>query len=249
MPDLTLTAWALLALAAVLVGFAKTAIGGVASVAVVVFATVLPVRESTGALLVLLLVGDLMAVRLYRRHASWRMLLRLLPGVVPGLVLGAVFLAFVDDAGLRVSIGVILLVMTLVQLVRRRSGPRPAVEGGHHPPWWLTLLIGVLAGFATMTANAANPVMTLYLLLAGLPMLQMLGTGAWFFLTVNLLKVPFSAGLGLISVESLLMDLALVPALLVGGAAGAAVIRRIDQRQFEVAALALSAVAATLLLV
>lgn len=248
MPDLTLAAWALLALAAVLVGFAKTAIGGVASVAVVVFATVLPARESTGALLVLLLTGDLLAVSLYRRHASWGMLLRLLPGVVPGLVLGTVFLALVDDAVVRVSIGVILLGMTVLQLVRRRSGPRAAAEGGH-PPWWLTLLIGVLAGFSTMTANAAGPVMTLYLILAGLPMLQMLGTGAWFFLTVNLLKVPFSTGLGLISVESMLMDLALVPAMLVGGAIGAAVIRRIDQRQFEAAALMLGAVTATLLLV
>ncbi|MEZ5097932.1 MAG: hypothetical protein R2731_18760 [Nocardioides sp.] len=90
---------------------------------------------------------------------------------------------------------------------------------------------------------------TLYLLMAGLPMLRLLGTGAWFFAVVNLAKLPFSVGLGLITRHSLLLDLALVPPLLVGGAAGVLVVRRIDQQQFEVAALVLGGVAATLLLV
>ena len=89
--------------------------------------------------------------------------------------------------------------------------------------------------------------MTLYLIMAGLPMLQMLGTGAWFFLAVNLAKVPFSAGLGLISPTSLAMDLALVPVMLAGGAIGVLVVSRMEQRTFEIAALALGALAAGML--
>ena len=69
----------------------------------------------------------------------------------------------------------------------------------------LTLGTGAAAGFATMTANAAGPVTTVYLIRAGLPMLQMIGTGAWFYLVVNLAKVPFSAGLGLITPTSLVL--------------------------------------------
>lgn len=261
---LGLADWALLALAALLVGYAKTAIGGVAALAVVIFAAVLPARESTGALLPLLLCGDLLALALYRRHGSWHTLVRLLPGVVPGMVLGAVFIAVVDDGTMRVAIGAIVLAMTvlhLAQRARRRSpvaAPVPAGDGGpprepprpgfhHHPV--TALAVGALAGFATMTANAAGPVMTLYLVLAGLPMLQLLGTGAWFFFVVNLAKVPFSAGLSLISVESLVIDATLVPALLLGAALGRATIRRIDQQHFEVATLLLGAVAAGILLV
>lgn len=56
--------------AAVLVGFAKTALGGVGLVSVALFASVLPARASTGALLLLLLVGDVVAVLVYRRHAD-----------------------------------------------------------------------------------------------------------------------------------------------------------------------------------
>lgn len=86
--ELTITTWLWLALAGVLVGVAKTAIAGVGSVAVVIFAAVLPARESTGAILPLLVCGDLVAVVHYRRHADWVILWRLLPGVLPGLLLG-----------------------------------------------------------------------------------------------------------------------------------------------------------------
>ena len=109
--------------------------------------------------------------------------------------------------------------------------------------------MGAVAGFATMTANAAGPVTTLYLLMAGLAMLQLIGTGAWFYLVVNVAKLPVSLGLGLITPTSLSLDLLLVPAMLAGGVAGILLVRRIRQHQFEVAALAFSAVAATALLI
>ncbi len=248
-PDaLGVAGWAWLLLAAFLVGFAKTAIGGVGSLAVVIFAAVLPARESTGALLPLLLCGDLLAVSHYRRHTDWPTLLRLVPGVLPGLVLGTAFIAVVGDAVMLRTIGLILVVMSCLQLVQRWRRAAPELETRDHPHPALTLAVGVMAGFATMTANAAGAVMTIYLILAGLQKRQLLGTGAWFFLAVNLAKVPFSAGLSLISAESLWMDAALVPAMLVGGLVGIAVVNRIDQRQFELAALGFSAAAASLLL-
>jgi uncharacterized membrane protein YfcA len=91
--------------------------------------------------------------------------------------------------------------------------------------------------------------MTLYLILAGLPMLAMLGTGAWFFLAVNLTKVPFSVGVGLVSGSSLAMDALLVPALLLGGLVGARTVSRLGQERFERATLGLGMVAALLLVV
>jgi hypothetical protein len=107
----------------------------------------------------------------------------------------------------------------------------------------------VLAGITTMVANAAGAVTSLYFLLSGLPMLRFLGTGAWFYLIVNVFKVPFSVGLGLLTWDALLLDLTLVPAVVVGGVVGVATIRRINQRLFERVTLALVVVAAVLLLV
>jgi uncharacterized membrane protein YfcA len=248
--ELTPHLWAWLAVAAVLVGVAKTAINGVGSIAVVIFAAVLPSRESTGAILPLLLCGDLIAVTWYRRHADWRTMWRLLPGVLPGLVVGVWFLSVVDDAVMRRTIALILLVMCALQLrqLLRRTTLR-AGEAPPHPHGVTTIATGAVAGFATMTANAAGPVTTVYLIRAGLPMLQMIGTGAWFYLLLNLTKVPFSAGLGLITPTSLVRDALLVPALFVGAGLGILLVGRLRQRQFEVAALGFSAATAFLLLV
>jgi uncharacterized protein len=238
-----------LVVAAALVGVAKTAISGVGAVAVVIFAAVLPARESTGAILPLLICGDLVAVAWYRRHADWPVLGRLLLGVLPGMAIGAWFLAVIDDSHMRQAIGLILLVMCGLQLWQRLRAPVVPLPAGGRPHGALTLATGAVAGFATMTANAAGPVTTLYLLMAGLAMLQLIGTGAWFYLVVNVAKLPVSLGLGLITPTSLYLDLLLVPAMLVGAVAGVLLVRRIRQHQFEVAALAFSAVAAAVLLI
>jgi uncharacterized membrane protein YfcA len=250
LPELSGATWLLLGLAAVMIGFAKTAIGGVGSIAVAFFAVLLPARESTGAILPLLIVGDVVAVTIYRQHTSWGTLWRLVPGVVPGIVLGAWYVGQVDDNTMRRSIGAILVIMTGVATLQRWQSPwtAEAPRQRQRPHRALSLWMGVASGFATMTANAAGPIMTLYLILSGLPMLEMLGTGAWFFLVVNIAKLPFSAGLDLITPSSLAMDAALVPALLLGAWLGVVVIRRIDQRRFELAALVLSGLGAVLLL-
>ncbi len=133
MPQLELWQWLVLGLAAFLVGYSKTAIGGVASVAVVLFAAVLPARQSTGTLLPLLIAGDVTAIWVYRRHADWRLIGRLLPWVVAGLVVGAFFIGNVDDHQMRVAIGLLLLVLLAAQVWssrRRLLGRAPEDDAG-----------------------------------------------------------------------------------------------------------------------
>ena len=161
---MTLTVGLLLALAALIIGYAKTAIGGLATISVAIFASVMPARESTAAILLLLIIGDVVAVWHYRRDADLSLLRRLIPAVLPGLALGAVFLAVVDDTVLRRSIGVLLLAMVALQLVMRWRSPDTTAVGESHTA---AIGTGLGAGFATMTANAAGTVMTLYLVAQG----------------------------------------------------------------------------------
>ena len=144
-----------------------------------------------------------------------------------------------------------MLVMCTLQLWQLTRSPEEAGSSGsaRRTHGLVTVGTGATAGFATMTANAAGPITTIYLIRAGLPMLRMIGTGAWFYLVVNLAKVPFSAGLGLITPTSLVRDALLVPALLLGAGLGILLVGRLRQRQFEVAALGFSAATAVLLLV
>lgn len=238
----------LLAVAAVGVGFAKTAIGGLGTLAVAVFALVLPARESTAALLLVLLVGDLVAVTRYRHHVDWRLIRGLLPGILPGLVLGTWLLSVLSDTAMQRGLGVILLLLTGLQLAmrRRRAGSDTPVRPW---PWPARLGVGTAAGTTTMVANAGGPVMTLYLLGQAVEKKRFVGTNAWFFFGINLCKLPFSAGLGLLEPRLLLLALVLAPCVLVGAALGITLIGRIRQQSFELAVLGAAALSAVVLLV
>ncbi|GHA07763.1 sulfite exporter TauE/SafE family protein [Streptomyces echinoruber] len=244
-----LTGWdfAALAFAALLVGFSKTAVSGANTVSLAVFAAVLPARASTGVLLPVLIAGDLLAVATYRRHAHWPTLWRLFPAVAAGVVTGTLFLLWADDGVMRTSIGAILLLMAAVTVWRRRAAGRDEDDGAPDAVTTRAGRIkarsyGVLGGFTTMVANAGGPVMSLYLLSAGFRKLGFLGTSAFFFLIVNLAKVPFSAGLGLIDGPSLLLDAALAVFVVPGALFGKWAVRRIDQRLFEQLVLAATVV-------
>lgn len=233
-----LTGWefAALAFAALLVGFSKTAVSGANTVSLAIFAAVLPARASTGILLPVLIAGDILAVLTYRRHAHWPTLWRLFPAVAVGVVAGTLFLVWADDAIVRTSIGVILLFMAGVTMWRRRQAAD--AEGRPDEVTSRTGRVkarsyGVLGGFTTMVANAGGPVMSMYLLSAGFRKLGFLGTSAFFFLIVNVSKLPFSAGLGLIDGRSLLLDAALVVFVVPGAFIGTWAVSRINQRLFE----------------
>ncbi|CAM5267883.1 hypothetical protein SFIMM107S_07471 [Streptomyces griseus] len=249
-PDMdTISLWqlAVLAAASTLVGFSKTAVSGANTISLAVFAAVLPARESTGVLLPILIAGDLLAVRVYRRHAHWPTLLRLFPAVAVGVVAGTLFMLWADDAAVRTSIGAILLFMTGVTLWRRRIAEQEAGEQGTNKEAGAgadsggeggtgrtaARGYGVLGGFTTMVANAGGPVMSLYLLSAGFRKLGFLGTSAWFFLIVNVSKVPFSVGLGLIDAHSLLLDACLLLFVLPGAYLGRVCVHRINQKVFD----------------
>ncbi|MFG2680549.1 sulfite exporter TauE/SafE family protein [Streptomyces sp. NPDC048392] len=232
-----LTGWqfAALAFAALLVGFSKTAVSGANTVSLAVFAAVLPARASTGVLLPILIAGDILAVLAYRRHAHWPTLWRLFPAVAVGVVAGTLFLVWADDAVVRTSIGAILLFMAGVTVWRRRQADtaEQPEETGSRTGRVKARSYGVLGGFTTMVANAGGPVMSMYLLSAGFRKLGFLGTSAFFFLIVNVSKLPFSAGLGLIDGHSLLLDAALVVFVVPGAFLGTWAVSRINQRLFE----------------
>jgi uncharacterized membrane protein YfcA len=243
--------WALIFGAAFLVGLAKTGITGLGILAVAIAASALPARESVGAMLLTLIGGDIFAVLFYRRSADWSHLLRLFPWAAAGVIVGALtlWLGKIDNDGARHMIGVILLVLIGWDFLRRwlQKGKEDAVPGVLQKKW-SGGLAGVVAGFTTMVANAAGPVMTLYLLAAQLPKYAFLGTSAWFFLILNLFKIPFSIGLGMITWESAGISLRMLPFIMLGALAGRWLVRYIDERRFVQIALGLTLIASVRLL-
>ncbi|HEU5013883.1 MAG TPA: sulfite exporter TauE/SafE family protein [Roseiflexaceae bacterium] len=241
--------WLLVALGAFLVGLSKTGIAGIGILAVAIFASVLPARESVGAVLLTLISADLVAVSSYRREVSWSHLWRLFPWTAAGVIIGALALNRINDSGVRTLIGVILIVLLVVYVVRQyRRDANADVSTAFAQRPWLVGLTGLLAGFTTMVANASGPIMVMYLLALRLPKLLFIGTAAWFFFAVNLFKVPFSLSLGLITPTSVGVSLRLIPFAIIGALFGRRIIHVIDQKLFERLALGLTLIAAIRLL-
>jgi uncharacterized membrane protein YfcA len=245
MLELETTGWLVVSLCAVTVGIAKTGVPGVTILVVPMMAAVLPARSSVGVLLGMLILGDLFAAGYYRRHAEWRHVARLLPAAFIGIVAGYFLLRVVGDEQLKPIIGAIVLVMLALNywrsLVRGKDALVPT-------KWWFAATMGFLAGVTTMMANAAGPVMVIYLLAMRLAKVEFVGTGAWFFFIINWVKVPFSTNLQMMTAESVKLNLIMLPAIALGAALGILLLKRIPQKLFTTAVQLLAAAAALKLL-
>lgn len=245
-----LSAWLMLILVAILVGFAKTALPGLGVLAAALIASIMPAKESTGTLLMLLLVGDVMAIGLYRRDADSGTLKRLLPTVLLGIAGGGLYLKLASDLATKRLIGIILLIMislTLLDMYRKRavvteqrpeSETSPAKRG----------VYGSLAGFTTMVANAGGPVTSMYFMSAGFDVAKFLGTTAWFFFLVNVIKLPVSIGVGVINPDTFRTDLLLAPVVVVSCLLGFRLAKVIPKRVFDPIVIALTVLSSCWLL-
>lgn len=251
--NLNLLQWAVLQVSAVLQGMAKGGIPGMGTLSVPLAAFALPAKASTGVVLPMLILGDAVGLSYWRRSADWRSLLRALPWAFCGIAAGSWCMNQISDRELRPLIGIIVLVMLGLHNLRlwlKRNdqtvikmdavgfnSSKEEVDARYGSPFRRRLfaaLMGFMGGLTTMIANAAGPVMAMYLLALRLPKAAFIGTTAWFFFIVNWVKVPFSVKLGLINLQSLSLNLCLVPALLAGVVLGIIIVNRISDRVFEV---------------
>jgi uncharacterized protein len=243
--NLTPNQWLLTLLAALFVGLSKSGLAGFGLIPVVLMAGAFPARESTGIVLPMLICGDVFAVAFYRRHAVWSHVRRMLFPAIVGIVIGFFVMQWIPSAIFKPVIGWIVLVMVVLHYLRQLKPA--AFENIPQQPWFAWLL-GGWAGITTMTANAAGPVATLYMLAVGLPKFEFVGTGAWLFCIINLVKVPFSIRLGLINPSSATLNLAVAPVVALAVLLGRKIVALIPQKLFEQLALLFSAAAAVKLI-
>lgn len=245
MPELSNVDWAVIALCAAIVGLAKTGVPGIGISVVPLMAMITPARGSTGLVLGILILADLFAAGYYRRHVNWGHIARLLPITVVGIVAGYFGLKYVSDQQLRPIIGAMVLTMLAINYWRTRGNNQDTPVPDN---WWFIIGMGLLAGVSTMMANAAGPVMIIYLLAMRLDKTEFIGTRAWYFFLVNWIKVPFSANLELMTIETIKLDLVMLPFIAAGAIAGIFLLKRIPQKAFRVIVQILATAAAVKLL-
>ncbi|TPF92158.1 sulfite exporter TauE/SafE family protein [Bifidobacterium sp. UTBIF-78] len=105
------------------------------------------------------------------------------------------------------------------------------------------VVCGALAGFTTMVANAGGPITSIYFLSENLSVMRFLGTTAWFYLIINMVKLPFAIGLNMITWANFTAMAWTIPLVIIAVLCGRWVARRVSQSAFSVLVYALSVVA------
>jgi len=229
MPDDT-TLWMLTAIAAFCIGVSKAGFSGISLISVFILADQYGAKESLGIALPMLIVADLLVYPAFRKYASWKSVWILTWPAFIGMGIGIVVLGNVDNDTMRHIIGAIILSMVALQLLGRL---RPDTLYSLAHTRGFGIYAGTAGGIATVLANAAGPIMQIYMVSRRMEKMELVGVGARFFLVINFLKLPLNAGLNLINRETLLTNLILVPAVALGVFGGKKLITIVPQRIFE----------------
>jgi uncharacterized membrane protein YfcA len=238
--------WVLAIASGMVIGMSKAGLSGVTLLFTPLMAISFGGRASTGILLPMLCVGDVFAVAWYRRNAEVQYLLKLLPSTLLGIGVGVLVGGSLSDGAFRMMLGgIIVMLLGLMIWQDTRKG-----EPSYPRAWWFAAVTGLLAGFTTMVGNVAGAIMFMYLLSMRVPKNVFIGTAAWFFLVVNLIKIPLQVLLWKnISAATLTFDAIMVPAIAAGAFIGVKLAGKIPERAFRIFVMVMTGTAALTLFI
>ena len=243
---LTTLQWLVLILSAICIGMSKTGVQGMMLLIVPFMAMSFGAKESTGIILPMLCMADIVAVAYYKRIADWKIVLKLLPTAILGFFVAIAVDKMVPAAQFKRLMGWTLALALVVMFWNEFSGK----EHKWMNKWWYSALFGLLGGFTTMIGNAAGPVMSVYLLSMRKDKMSYVGINAWFFLVVNLLKVPLQTFVWHnITWSSFSVDLLMIPVILIGACVGIKIVKWFPEKAFHRFIQAVTVLAVVLMLV
>jgi uncharacterized membrane protein YfcA len=212
------------------IGMSKTGVHGASMVAVPLLASIFGGQQSSGVLLPILVLADLMGVKYYHQHASWKHLKLLFPWAALGVIIGAISFYYINSDEIFKMVMAATIIISVIIMLWLQRGHKEDVP--HHP--WFASIMGVAGGFTSMVGNLAGSVMAVYLLAMRLPKNAYIGTTAWFFLVTNWFKVPFHVfAWKTISLNTFLLDLTTIPAIALGGYLGIIIVKRIPEHLYR----------------
>ena len=230
---------------ALFIGMSKTGVHGAGMLAVPLLANIFGGQLSSGIMLPMLVLADLLGVWYYHRHASWHHLKILFPWSAVGVILGTLVGKYIDDTIFRIIMAVIIVasVITMLWLERGHKDEVP-----HNKAFGVTS--GILGGFTSMVGNLAGTVMAVYLLSMRLPKNAFIGTTAWFFMATNWFKVPFHVfSWHTINMNTVLLDLSTLPLIILGAYLGIVIVKKLSERTYRWFIIVMTLVAAFFMLV
>ncbi|MBX2852503.1 MAG: sulfite exporter TauE/SafE family protein [Phycisphaeraceae bacterium] len=250
--------YSLVIAAVIVMGIAKSGFGGgVGILAVPLIANAMPADRALGVMLPILIVADTFAVYQHRKQQSWPHLRPALLGGIVGIGIGTLLLFMLIDgssktessenvgAVLSIFVGSICLLMVAVQVYRLSGGKVPTLPG--NKPTGVG--VGAAAGFTSMLAHAAGPIMSIYWLDQKMGKRLLTGSLVLYFILINTLKLPSYFALGWITLDSLKESAVFALFVPIGSLLGIVMHHRIPEKPFTAVMYAGAAVAGAWLIV
>jgi len=238
--------WIILFVVALLIGMSKAGVSGLGLMVVPLLAFGFGARESTGIMIPILIMADIYAVKYYHRMAQWKYIVKLMPWAVVGILVGVVVGKVLSGNYFRILLSVLViggLVIMVGRDLMKKSETVPT-----HPAF--AIFLGILGGFGSMVGNAAGPIFAVYLLAMRLPKNAFIGTGAWFYLIINLIKLPFHIWVWhTVSMSSFTLDLMVLPAVLLGAWSGIRIVRLFSERYYRLFVIVMTLLSAIFLVI
>ncbi|MDP1816372.1 MAG: sulfite exporter TauE/SafE family protein [Leadbetterella sp.] len=242
--DFSILQWVFMVLAAFIIGFSKAGIKGLDVLNVLLMAVVFGGKASTGVILPLLCFADILAVIIYKRHVEWKYFWKLIPAMIVGVLCGVWFGQGIDEQLFKRVISVIIVLTVVIMVYSERS------KNTSFPnKVWFSTGMGLLAGFVTMMGNLAGAISNIYFLALKLDKNTFIGTAAWIFLVINFFKLPFQIIFwNNITTQTLLLDLIVLPALMIGFYIGLKLVGKVNDAHFRKLVMAITFLGALLIL-
>jgi uncharacterized protein len=211
-----------------MIGFAKGGFNGLGALLTPILALVLPVASAVGVLLPMLMVGDVFAVYMYWREWDLDLVKRMLPAGIVGALVGTFLLSSVSTDGLRIILGIFVLVTVAYKFLSDRIQAIRYESRRWHAP-----AAGLLSGVASGMFNSGGPPFNSYLLLQKLQPRPFIATTAIYFALLNLIKVPGFLYTGVLNLRLLFSLWWVFPFIPIGIWAGRMTLTRLSPSAFE----------------
>ena len=222
--------WTIISITALCIGMSKTGVQGMMLLIVPYMAMAFGAKESTGVILPMLCMADVIAVTYYKRIADWKVVAKLLPTAILGFFVAIFVDSLIPTHEFRRLMGWTLALALGVMIWSEVFGK----ENRWMRKWWYSAIFGLLGGFTTMIGNAAGPVLSVYLLSMRKEKMEYIGINAWFFLVVNLLKIPLQIFVwNNITWDTFSLNLMMLPAIGIGALIGIRIVKLFPEKAFR----------------
>ena len=227
--NLDTSQWLLIGVAVFLVGLSRAGIKGISVITVILFTFVFKEKTSTGILVPMLIFGDILAIIYYKRHVKWQIIKKLLPWIVVGVLLAVAIGHYISEVIFKQLLSVIIICSVIMMFYMEN---RKTIKIPQHKV--ISISTGILVGFTTMIGNASGPLSNIYFLTMRFTKNEFIGTAAWLFFLVNLIKLPFHCLIWkTITIESLAFNSILLPVIGVGFFVGVYLVKRISNVNYR----------------